>query len=125
MANDYKNNPKIKLNEKNLLDESYTETKNQKLRITTWLDGDIYDELRRLAKDGHGDGKYQTLMNDILRKALFTKDEAIHTAAKGIMDMFNKFIKTHPMEVETYFTQNIYPETIEKLKSRTTKRRAR
>ncbi len=53
--------------------------RNQKLRITMWLDGDLYDELKRRARKGQGNGQYQTLMNEVLRIALL-ESEAIEPA---------------------------------------------
>ena len=64
--NDYS---KIKTGEVDV-DGDITDRKNQKLRITTWLDGDIYDELKKRADAGEGKGRYQTLMNEVLREAL-------------------------------------------------------
>lgn len=86
MENDYKNNPKIKLGKVDLLDESYEDPKNHKLRITTWIDGDIYDELKKRALAGEADGKYQTLMNDLLREVLFENVEAQASGGPSKMD---------------------------------------
>lgn len=72
-----KNDSKIKLGDKSLLNSDYENPSEQKLRITTWIDGDIYDELQKRAKAGEGKGRYQTLMNEVLREALLsanTKD---------------------------------------------------
>lgn len=41
-----------------------------KIRITTMVDEDIYDALKKLA-EAAGHGKYQTVLNQILRNALF------------------------------------------------------
>ncbi len=41
-----------------------------KIRITTMVDEDIYRELKRLAEQP-GAKKYQTILNDLLRKVLF------------------------------------------------------
>ena len=49
--------------------------RNQKLRITMWLDGDLYDELKRRAKKGEGNGQYQTLMNEVLRQTLLESEQ--------------------------------------------------
>lgn len=70
MKQDLKNNPNIKLGDVELGPE-YSDPKNAKLRITAWIDGDIFLELQRRADAGECNGKYQTLMNEILRKALF------------------------------------------------------
>lgn len=42
-----------------------------KIPISIRLDSDIFMELRRRAKMGAGGGKYQRLLNDILRTVLF------------------------------------------------------
>lgn len=47
-----------------------------KVHITCRLDSDIYLELKRRAESGEGAGRYQTLMNQLLRKALFESEEA-------------------------------------------------
>ena len=73
MEQDYKNNPKIKLSENSLLDDSYLDPKEHKLRITAYIDGDIYAELNKRAANGEGNSKYQTLMNELLRDLLFGK----------------------------------------------------
>lgn len=43
-----------------------------KTRITAWIDHDIKMELKRQA----GSSGYQTLMNDILRQALFNTEQS-------------------------------------------------
>jgi uncharacterized protein (DUF4415 family) len=45
-----------------------------KIRITTMVDEDVYKELRRRASE-EGDGRYQTLLNEVLRAALFGQQE--------------------------------------------------
>lgn len=70
-----KQDQKIKIGKVDLLDDSYRDPKNQKLRITAFIDGDIYDELKKRADESGG--KYQTLMNKILRDALFGDVEPI------------------------------------------------
>lgn len=47
-------------------------TSPAKIRITTMVDEDIYDELKRRAGSIRG-GRYQTLLNLLLRQALFGK----------------------------------------------------
>ena len=96
MDNDYGKNSKIKLGNKNLLDESYEDPKNQKLRITTWIDGDVYDALKALADSGKGNGKYQTVMNEVLRSALFPKVAITNAVRKNIVMAFASFIEQHP-----------------------------
>lgn len=41
----------------------------RKVRVTVWLDGDVIDELKRRAP-AEAEGKYQTLLNRELRRAL-------------------------------------------------------
>jgi len=45
-----------------------------KVPISVRFDGDIYLELKRLAEEGRGDGKYQALLNQILHHYLFTEN---------------------------------------------------
>lgn len=45
---------------------------NAKVRVNTWIDGDIVQELRRRAKLENT--KYQTLLNNLLRASVFKKD---------------------------------------------------
>lgn len=42
-----------------------------KVPIQIRLDGDLYVELKRRAELGEAQGKYQTLLNQVLREALF------------------------------------------------------
>ena len=56
------------------LPKGFMDRRNHKLRITCWLDGDLYDELKRRARKGQGNGQYQTLMNEVLRKALLESE---------------------------------------------------
>ena len=83
-------NKKIKIGKVDLGHE-YEDEKNQKLRITMWIDGDIYDELNKRAKSGEGKGRYQTLMNEILRQVLFEKKEALSETSTQALD--RKFLK--------------------------------
>lgn len=90
------------VSEVDLLDESYLERQNQKLRITAWIDGDIYDELKRRAKEGEGSGKYQTLMNDLLREILFENVEVqvdMETEEESFtVKQLEAFIKSHRID---------------------------
>jgi len=77
-----------------LLDESYLDRKNQKLRITSWIDGDIYDELQKRAEAGEANGKYQKLMNMILRSALgLDGSEPVEVEGSEIMTLDQLFKK--------------------------------
>lgn len=55
------------------LDPDVYNTKNAKVRITAYLDGDVYEELNKRANAGAGKGRYQTLMNELLKKSLFAE----------------------------------------------------
>ncbi|PWU17513.1 MAG: hypothetical protein C5B49_08720 [Bdellovibrio sp.] len=85
MGQGYKKNPKIKLGKRSILKEEDFSHKNEKLRVTAWVDGDIYDELNRRAKLGEGGGKYQTLMNQVLRQALFERTTEIEDIILRVM----------------------------------------
>lgn len=67
--------------EKMLMDALKAEPKDLKVPISLRLDGDVYLELKRLAERGYGEGKYQALLNLILRHYLF--DEARPVIAKN------------------------------------------
>lgn len=62
--------------EKNLMEALKAEPSDIKVPISVRLDGDIYLELKRLAEDGQCNGKYQTLINEILRRHLFSSTMA-------------------------------------------------
>lgn len=66
-------------------DFSNQDWENTKVRITTHLDGEIVTTLKELAEESGG--KYQTLLNQILRDYLF--DEK-----KGILARLSKLEKT-------------------------------
>ena len=61
---------KIKLAKKNTLSPDEFEAKYAKERISIWLDEDLLDEIRKIAKEN--DKKYQTLINEILRTYAFS-----------------------------------------------------
>jgi len=48
---------------------------NAKIRVNTWIDGDIVQELRKRAKLENT--KYQTLLNNLLRASVFKKDASL------------------------------------------------
>lgn len=54
---------------------SLSQLNTAKVRITTYLDQDILDNLRRIAEDSGS--KYQTVLNQLLRSYLFGKKEGI------------------------------------------------
>ena len=59
---------KIKYGKKDLLNESDLDPKNHKVRITSFIDGDVLVELKARAEQQGT--KYQTLLNQLLRQAL-------------------------------------------------------
>lgn len=59
---------KVKHGKRDLLNENYLDPKNHKVRITSFIDGDILSELK-LRAEQQGT-KYQTLLNQLLRQAL-------------------------------------------------------
>ena len=63
---------KIKYGKKDLLTETDLDPKNHKVRITSFIDGDILVELKARAEQQGT--KYQTLLNQLLRQVL--KDSA-------------------------------------------------
>lgn len=58
-------------------DFSHQDWENTKVRITTHLDGEIVTTLKALAEESGG--KYQTLLNQILRDYLFDEKKGILT----------------------------------------------
>lgn len=60
---------KIKLTKKNLISTDEFEPKYAKERISIWIDEDVLDEFRKIAKDN--DKKYQTLINEVLKNYAF------------------------------------------------------
>lgn len=57
--------------EKMLMEALMAEPKDIKVPISLRLDSDVYLELKRLSEQGHGKGKYQALLIQILRHQLF------------------------------------------------------
>lgn len=78
-----KANKKIKYGNVDL-PEGFDDPKNHKLRVTTWIDGDIILELKKRADKSKG--KYQTLMNDILREYLFNEKSAQKLEVEAIVE---------------------------------------
>jgi uncharacterized protein (DUF4415 family) len=63
--------------------------KDHKIRITTMLDGDILDRLKEVADSEKV--KYQTLLNNILRDALFKKNSnSIESRLEKLEELFSK-----------------------------------
>lgn len=61
---------KIKLSKKNTIPADEFEPKYAKERISIWIDEDILDEFRNLARKGNT--KYQSLINEVLRTYAFS-----------------------------------------------------
>ena len=60
---------KIKLTKKNIISSDEFEQKYAKERISIWIDEDVLDEFRKIAKDNGK--KYQTLINEVLKSYAF------------------------------------------------------
>jgi uncharacterized protein (DUF4415 family) len=54
---------------------SRKEFERAKIRITTYLDKDVLEALRRIATESGG--KYQSVLNQILRQALLNQSEGL------------------------------------------------
>ena len=63
---------KVKYGKKDLLKDSDLDPKNHKVRITSFIDGDVLAELKVRAEEQGT--KYQTLLNQLLRQALQDSD---------------------------------------------------
>jgi uncharacterized protein (DUF4415 family) len=60
---------KIKLSKKNSIAPDEFETKFSKERISIWIDEEVLDEFRKIARNNNK--KYQTLINEVLRNYAF------------------------------------------------------
>lgn len=69
------------------LGPEYFEPKNQKVRITTFLDGDVLEWLREFAEQKNS--KYQTLLNEILRKVMSNSTKKTNTVYSRKFDFSN------------------------------------
>lgn len=73
-----------------ILDTALESTpRDAKVPISLRLDGDIYNELNRRAKLGEAKGKYQSLLNDLLRESLFKITVNQRQKNKAILEMWN------------------------------------
>jgi uncharacterized protein (DUF4415 family) len=75
MTQDFKKNKNIHLGKVDL-DFTASEaigSRDAKVRITAMIDGDIYEKLKERASNGEGGGKYQTLLNKLLRDVVFSE----------------------------------------------------
>lgn len=61
---------KIKLSKKDKIDSDEFSSKYAKERISIWIDEDVLDEFRKTAAAKNG--KYQTLINEVLRAYAFS-----------------------------------------------------
>ena len=75
---------KSKRTKKDLLDSTYLDPKNHKVRITSFIDGDVLLELKSRAEQQGT--KYQTLLNQLLRDAL-KGSESVTERLKRIEDI--------------------------------------
>ena len=73
---------KSKRAKKNTITPDEFAAKYAKERISIWLDEDLLDEIRKIAKEN--DKKYQTLINEILRSYAFSNK------SKNISKIINK-----------------------------------
>lgn len=66
-----------------------------KVPVQIRLDGDLYMELKRRAELGEARGKYQTLLNQILREALFSQKstDPIELARAIVNRALDKIVK--------------------------------
>ncbi len=56
-----------------------------KVRVTTYIDADVYKELKKKAPKG-----YQTLLNELLRKSLFKEEDEIEQIKKRLEQLEKK-----------------------------------
>lgn len=61
---------KIKLSKKNNISPDEFDPKNSKERISIWIDEDVLDEFKDLARKNNS--KYQSLINEVLRAYAFS-----------------------------------------------------
>ena len=87
-----------KMNKKRISDEQmkeefqralHADPRDVKVSITVRLDSDIYLELKHRATMGDGDGKYQRLLNELLRENLFQHPKALEER----MDLLEKEVQ--------------------------------
>lgn len=74
--------------------EIYLNKKNHKIRINAFIDGDIYEELKKRAEAGEGKGRYQTLMNELLRQVVFDEsrpEEIIQVSKSDLRQVVREF----------------------------------
>jgi len=84
---------KTKLSKKNNLDPDEFDKKYAKERISIWLDEEVIDEFRKIAKKNNT--KYQTLINEVLKNFAFAPKNKnlekaigkIESAAKELRQM--------------------------------------
>ena len=68
-------NKKINYGKKDLIPDDAFEPKNVKERVTMFVDEDVVNEFRKWAGQMPG-GKYQTLMNQVLRAFAFGLEDS-------------------------------------------------
>lgn len=72
----------------------YLNKKQHKIRVNAFIDGDIIDELKRRANKGEGKGRYQTLMNSLLREVLFEQGPQHSDLIRRIEQEVSKTIRS-------------------------------
>lgn len=81
-----------------------------KIRITTMIDADVYDELKLLAKKS-GHGKYQTVLNALLRATLLPENgQPRLIEAIDIADGLTQKVAQAMEAVKTLTEQNEYTQ---------------
>jgi uncharacterized protein (DUF4415 family) len=78
----------IKYGSKSVIAEGELSLSNAKVRVNAWIDGDVIEKLRSDAKK-KGIG-YQTLLNQVLRKAVLGEVDPIEELTKRIEELERK-----------------------------------
>lgn len=73
---------KTKLATKSRLTEDILDPKNHKVRITTWIDGDLLQHLKMKA-EAEGT-RYQSLLNKLLRDLLINQESDVQARLAAI-----------------------------------------
>lgn len=77
----------------------YLNPKNHKVRINAYIDGDVYAALNERAEKGEGKGRYQTLMNELLREVVFKSTQAKEPVQLDLADLRKVFKQNLRMAV--------------------------
>jgi uncharacterized protein (DUF4415 family) len=68
--------------------EAELDLSNAKVRVNTWIDGDIVQELKKRSKKENT--KYQTLLNSLLREVVFKKDISMNEILERLNQLESK-----------------------------------